>query len=349
MKNGVFFTILLLLAVSSFAQDIRNRYLFIEGSASKPDHYEFFRSNFAMEARGAGYIITQSKAEALHTLRFRVGSEVVFDGEEEYDQYVLTVSLHRNDDDSRLITFDFNFFELDEMYMFTRTLVLNATANIPLPILTEDTVFEEGNQWNKWIYFRASFDYPITFYLLQSAGLVGGIGVYNIKPERVAPIDHKIMAMPGATVGVEFQRFNFLSLEANFQMNMGDTRNNYFVNMAAGLELKFPVKFQHIMLVPYGAFVYTINVSPVFSDFPPYAAGGGIQLCGKAGRRGAIFVDAKYVFSFQGDAVMHNPYQLTPEPPVIHYKRSHLGLGIGYKIGILDRPKKATTNKMTFK
>jgi hypothetical protein len=336
VKNGLFLTILLLLAVSSFAQDIRNRYLYIDGTASRSDHQDFFRSNFTMEANGAGYVVTPTRKEALHTLKFNVVSD---NSDPDYEQYVLTMSLQRNEDDAQLISFDFFFSSIDEMYTYTRTLFLNATAGIPLPIMTE-----EGTQWHKWLYFRASFDFPVTFYVLQPEGLKGGYGLYETNPERVSPIGHEIMALPGATLGVEVQRFDFLSLEANFQLSMGDTRNNYFINTGLGLELKFPIKLKNLMLVPYGAFLYTFRISDIFTEFPPYAAGGGVQLCARAGKRGVVFVDTKYMFSFQGDAVMRNPYldlpkneQYFPKPEVIHYKRSHLGLGVGYKIGIIDR------------
>ena len=347
VKKGLIFSIFLLLAVSSFAQDVRNRYLFIEGSASRMDHLDFFKRGFTMEADGCGYVITNTQAEALHTLRFRVASTTVYDPDYDVDieQFTITMSLHRNDDNSTLVTFDFNFTGIDETYSYMRTLFLNSVTPIPIPFLTE-----EGTQWDKWIYFRASFDYPITFYLLQPTGLQGGAGLYYTDPSsneviRVSPIDHEIMAMPGATLGVEFQRFDFLSLEANFQLSMGDTRNNYFVNTSVGLELKFPLKLKNVMLVPYGAFAYTFKTSPIFADFPPYAAGGGVQLCTRAGKRGALFADVKYMFSFQGEAVMRNPYldldeKYFPEPELIHYKRSHLGIGIGYKFGILDRKKR---------
>ena len=344
MKNGVFFTVLLLLAVSSFAQDIRNRYLFIEGTASRMDHLDFFKSNFAMEAKGAGYEVTQTRREALHTLKFNVASNNVYDPEYDVDveQYAVTIGLYRNEDDAQLISFDFLYSSIEEMYTFTRTLFLNATAGIPLPIMTE-----EGTQWDKWLYFRASFDYPVTFYVLQPTGLKGGIGVESADGKHVNALDHIIRAMPGATLGIEYQRFNFLSLEVNFQMSMGDTRDNYYVNTAAGLDLKFPIKLRNVMLVPYGEFLYTFHISPVFSEFPPFAAGGGVQFCVRAGKRGALFVDAKYMFAF-GDAVMHNFYALTPVPDVIHYKRSHLGIGIGYKFGIIDRPRKTAAKSMTF-
>jgi hypothetical protein len=232
------------------------------------------------------------------------------------------------------------------VYEYSRILFQNATLYIPLVYTEELNIAQEISRgWkNKWIYLRASFDYPITFYLLKSDGLMGGIGLYNNDiPPRPSPIGHEIIAMPGATVGVEFQLLNFFSLEINFQFSMGDTRNNLFFNTAVGLESKIPIKFDNIMLVPYGAFVYYLNVSPIFNEFPPFALGAGVQLCAKAGKNGAFFVDVKYMFSFS-DAVMHNPYlafpadrQLFPEPPVIHYNRSVLGIGIGYKFGLFDR------------
>jgi hypothetical protein len=340
IKNGLFCAILLLLAASSFAQNMSNRYLFIEGTANRQDHLDFFKSNFAMEAASLGYMVTQSRNQAPHTLSFSVVPDY---SDPYYEQHLLTISLYRNQDGAQLVSFDFLFADIDEMYSYTRFLFLNATTSIPL--LTEDK-----NEWkNKWLYVRASFDYPIVFYLLQPTGLIGGAGLYKSGPPGTmdisSPLDHIIRPMPGATLGVEGQFFNFLSLEVNFQLSMGDTRDNYFVNTALGLELKGLVKFQHIMLVPYGAFIYTLNVSPIFSEFPPCVIGGGVQFCARAGKRGSIFIDAKYMYSLGSDAVMRNPWldfsekpdQRYPEPAVIHYKRSHIGIGIGYKFGIIDR------------
>ena len=317
-----------------------NRYLYIEGTADRQDHLEFFMINLTMEANGLGYIVTQSRNGAPHTLSFSV---VPDDSDPYYEQYVITISLYRNQDNAQLISFDFLFADLYEVQSFIRTLFINATTSIP--ILTE-----EKNEWkNKWLYVRASFDYPITFYVLQPAGLISGAGLYKSGPsgsmDISPPLDHIIRPMPGATLGAEGQVLNFLSVEANLQLSMGDTRNNLFVNTALGLELKGLVKFQHIMLVPYGAFLFTLNVSPIFSEFPPCAVGGGVQFCARAGKRGSIFIDAKYMHSLGGDTVMHNPWldipedtkPRYPEPSEIHYKRSHIGIGIGYKYGFIDR------------
>ena len=114
MRNGLFLTILLLLAGSSFAQDYQNRYLFIEGTASRMDHREFFQRSFVMEAGGCGYVVTDSRGAALHTLSFRVVSDTS-DPDYEYEQYIINMSLYRNSDNSQLISFDFAFETIEEM------------------------------------------------------------------------------------------------------------------------------------------------------------------------------------------------------------------------------------------
>jgi hypothetical protein len=365
MKKTLFLTALLLLAISSFAQDdIPNRYIFIDGTADTAEHLDFFMRNFQMEADAAGYTITGSKAEAAHTVLFNVGPNTATSSDRRDQQtppddnkYVIKISLVSNEDNFEILFFDFFFTDLEEMYVHNRNLFQTATLYIP-PFTEDDMIEPLDNRWkNKWIYLRLSFDYPITFYLLQSTGLKAERGLYNgdfDNPSIITPIGHEIIAMPGLTAGVEFHILNFFSLELNLQMSMGDTRSNMFFNIAAGAELKFPIKFKNTMLIPYGAFTYPLNIGSdklgvskkVFSEFPPYAVGGGVQFCARGGKHGAFFVDVKYMFSFS-DAVMYNPYLVYPEnaryapnPPVIHYKRSVVGIGIGYKIGFFDKKEK---------
>jgi len=340
IKKALFLTILSLFAASSFADNIHHRYLYIEGTAFVEEHYNFFMTTFSLEATSSGYIVTRNRSEAAHTLAFRVSSSSGRDN----NQYVVKISLFRNEDAFEITSFEFFFTRIDEVHEYSRTLFQNAVLYIPLYTAEEMNAVQGLYQnWkNKWIYLRASFDYPITFYLLKPDGLKNG-GLYNTSTNQFGPQDHKIMAMPGATVGVEFQFLNFMSLELNLELSMGDTRTNLFVNAAAGLELKFPIKFDNIALVPYGVFIYPLNVSTIFTEFPLFALGAGIQLCTRAGRNGAVFLDVKYTFSFS-DAVMRNPYldlpvnqRVFPEPPVIHYNRSVIGIGIGYKYGFFDR------------
>jgi len=336
MKKAIFLTILVFLSVSSFADNKSNRYIFIEGSAEGKGHYEFFMVNFTREAKSNGYIVTEKEKDASYTLKFVVTTNTNAND----NQYAVKISLIRNADSLEIVGFDFFFTELNEVYNYTRQMFQDATLYIPV---TAEGSFASDDTWkNKWIYLRASFDYPVTFYTLKSDGLVGGLGLYNDNGDT-SPIDHKNMAMPGFTIGCEFQLVKFFSIELDYQLSWGDTRSNYFVNMGFGMELKSPIKFQNIVLAPYGAFSFPLTISKIFKEFPPFAVGVGVQVSAKGGKNGAFFVDVNYMFSFT-DAVMHNPFldfppdeQQYPKPAVIHYSRSVLGIGVGYKIGILDK------------
>ena len=346
MKKAWFFTFLLGAAVFSFGdENIHNKYIYIEGTADRADHLAFFMANFNIEAGAAGYIVTGSRSEASHTFKFDVKPNFyVYD----ISRYVIYMSLISNSDNFEILSYSFFFTELDEMYDYNQSLFQMASVYIP-PLTEDDLVIIQplDNRWkNKWMYFRLSFDYPITFYLLQNTGLIGPSGLYKgpyDAPEYVTSLDHKVMAMPGLTAGLEFQFLNFLSLELNYQLSMGDTRDNSFINMAAGAELKFPFRFQNIMLTPYGTFLYPLSISPIFNDFPDFSFGAGIQLSARGGTQGAFFVDVKYMLSL-GDTIMRNPYldfpaaqQLAPNPSGIYYNRSIIGIGVGYKFGFLDR------------
>jgi len=379
MKKCCIALLLLLYAgFSLYAQSSANISIFfpsVTGFGRSPDENRAINTMLTNELTSRKYILSNAPQGADFTL---YGSLSIFDEYADYENryanrqpattytfnapkreynneelYIFQLML-RNVKTGEAVSQNVIYASIDDVYTFFPVLMHNLFTHISGPDSGSGSA-DANDQWkNKWIYFRASFDYPITFYLLQSTGLKGGSGLYNTDPDRVAPIGHEIIAMPGATVGAEFQLLNFLSLELNLQLSMGDTRDHLFINTAAGLELKVPVKFDNIMLVPYGAFSFPLNVSPVFSEFPHVAAGGGMQLCTRAGKRGAFFADVKYMFSFT-DAVMHNPYlafppsqQIYPEPAVIHYKRSQLGIGLGYKIGIIDKKKNTATMTITY-
>jgi hypothetical protein len=368
----LFFSLFLVLAMSSFARELPNRRLFIEGTATRPDHLDFFLTSFNVEAFGTGYLLAETKENAGYIFRFNVTTNPDWQNAATPDetQFILTVSLLRNSDSFEIFTFDFFFDTIEEMLDHNQLIFLRAARLIPpfteidmvivqevleVPVIQEVEVVREvqvvreirspvNSDWkNKWLYLRTSMDYPITFYALKSDGLFGGLAVYEgpfENPGSFATETHQVSPMPGMTVGLEMQFFNFMSLELNFQLSMGDTRNNNFINMAAGAELKIPIKlFQNFVIGPYFAFVYPLNVSEdVFSEFPEYAIGGGVQVGTVGGRHGSFFIDIKYMHSFT-DAVMYNPHrELFPEPPVIHYQRFVFGFGIGYKVGLFDRP-----------
>jgi len=181
--------------------------------------------------------------------------------------------------------------------------------------------------------------------------LIAGTGIYEgtfDNPSRVQQLDNKVVALPAMTLGVEVQLFNWLSVEPNFQIGWEYLNDQDFINLAAGLELKFPLKFiRNVMMEPYVAVVYPLTTSltainplspTVFNSIPLFAFGGGFQLGMKGWKEtGSVFIDINYMY-YYGDTVINNPYgELFPKPEVIHYQRSVIGLGIGYKFGVINR------------
>jgi len=342
MKKTLIFAILFVLAAAIFANDLPNRRIFIEGTALRQDQTEYFLWNFYAEAVGTGYPVAENIEDAAYIFRFSVRSNI--DRNIDSNLYVLTISLITTTDDVEVVTLDFFFTTLDEMYVYNRDLFLKCVSYIP-PYTEDDLIIEITDidtSWkNKWLYLRASFDYPITFYLLQPEGLYQKIAVYDDTGNtfRVDTQDHKIYPMPGITIGLEFQFLDFMSIELNAKAVLGDTRNNTFINIAAGAELKFPLKFfKHFVISPYLAFAMPFTVSEtVFKEYPPFTVGGGIQAGVYGGKSGSVFIDVNFMLSF-AKAGMHNQYgELFPKPPVIYYERYVLGLGIGYKFGFISR------------
>jgi hypothetical protein len=315
--------------------------LCIEGSAENPDHLEFFTNHFRIEAAIKGYIVTESRANAENTFRFEVLPHIILydDGIEEVastndDQYILRIGIIRNSDGEQLVSFDFPFTDLDAMNEHTQSLFAKAIVSIPLPAeIIIDT-------WrNKWLYVRASLEFPVTFYILKPIGLEHG-AVYGGSGTsyRTVPIDNKVMALPAATLGVEVQFLNFMSVEPKFQVGMENLGDSLYFNFAVGLEIKVPRKFiRHVMLEPYVAASYPLLISPNFVKFPMFGVGAGVQLGIQVGRSGVLFLDVNYMY-FIGDAVIKNfTGGYTPNPTEIHYQRSVIGIGIGYKFGFIDR------------
>jgi len=347
MKKTLFFALFIVLAASSFAQNITNRHLFIEGFSERNDQLEFFLFYFAMEARSVGYTITRTRQEAAYTFRFTVvPNTITVQGVQrpappEENQYYIRIILINNRNNVESLSFNFYFSELDEMLEYIQFLFYRATVFIPA-IAGEKPI--DRNWQNKWLYLRTSFNYPIVFHALQPAGLEGGgqsLYGFNEQGEMddFIPLDNKIQPQPGFTIGLEVQFLNFMSFEANLQSSLGNNSTYSFFNWAAGGELKFLIKTDYYMIKPYMTGLYQFNTSPIFKEFPSFSFGGGIQIAARGGRSGAFFVDLKYLHSFS-DVIMINPYidpPLAPNPSEIHYKRFVIGAAIGYLYGNLDR------------
>jgi len=268
--------------------------------------------------------------------------------------YVFQLILKNQKTDKAILLQNLLYLSIEDVYDFFPLLMFNvytkindkqtAVKQIPDRQTAVKQVYADTEDWrNKWLYLRASFDFPVTFYTLKDDGLIAGTGIYNdtVTPTSIQQLDNKVVALPGMTVGAEVQLLNWLSLEPNIQVGWEYLNDKDFINLAIGLQLKFPLKFSNIMLEPYGAVSHPVfpSSSGIFNSFPAIAVGGGFQLGmkGWAGT-GSVFIDVNYMYYCLGDAVIKNPYkELFPKPDEIHYQRAVLGLGIGYKFGLIDR------------
>jgi len=328
--------------------------------AVEPMQAEFFQKNFAMEIAAAGYTVTESVTEADYSLRLRVRSNATVysdgttaDPSSGEDLYSLQLTLIRNSDNSQVVSLSYGFTELEEMYNQNLSLAYQVLANVPLgggddKTLVKFMVGKEGGKddwWrNKWLYLRMSADYPISYYEIKSKGLYKSKNTYagdKANPDRYSRITNQIVAMPGATVGLELQFLNWMSLEANFEVRLWDNVGFAFIP-GIGAQLKFPIKpSSHYMIEPYAAGLVSTN-SDVIS-FSRYSVGGGIQFATKSGNASAIFFDANYMYPLD-EVVTRNTDKTFTEPKELHWKRFIIGMSVGFKVGGFSRGAKREEN-----
>jgi len=352
---------LFLAAVSAFAQsrdDVRIYFPPVVGSAEQA---EFFHKNFSMETAAAGYAVTENENEADYSMKLTVKPNMIVfdDGTEEpappdEDQFILLINLIRSSDGVEIVSLSFGFSEMDEMYKHNLSLLYQAMANVPMtkasgademPASKAASAVPpaEDDMWrNKWVYVRASLNFPISYYEAKSDGLYGGANIYKgsiDNPDQSARLEHKILPMAGATVGVEVQFMDWMSAELIFDAKFQDPVGYAFIP-GLGLQIKFPFKPSgHFMLEPYAAVAASINTADHSVSYPLIALGAGAQLGVKGVNMGAFFFDINFMYSI-GEAQTKNTDTVMTQPEVLHWNHFVLGLGLGYKIGFINRPKK---------
>jgi len=370
MKIRCIFTTLLIAAAMSIAAQSRGdvRIYIPPVNTEDPAQADFFRRNFTMELTAAGYTVSENILESDYSMRLSVRRNVTVaaDGtttmaSSNDNQYVLQIILMRNSDTAQIVSLSFSFTELEEMYDHNLTLVYQTMANVPLSrggdtgTLVKYMVGrgEEGGDWwrNKWLYIRLSADYPLSFYQVHTTGLYDDKYLYVVTVNeedgttstQYSRIDRQIVAMPGATAGLEIQFLYWMSLEANFELRLWDV-TGYGFNPGIGLQLKFPLKpANHFMIEPYAAAVFATTYNDNIIEFPRYAVGGGIQFGVKGDNRSVLFFDAKYMYPLSDD-VTRNMDDQFKSPAKLHWSHFTIDLSLGIKIGLLNRISKRERN-----
>jgi hypothetical protein len=332
MKKYVAAIVLLFPVAVLFAQSRDDITVYVSPvSGGNAEEQMFFTENFKMELVGANYLVVENQDESDYTLALSVSRDKYEEGGVVQTDNILTVALLSSADGREMLQFSWAYMDLEEMYEWNLHLIYQAMANVPL---TKITGVPDTNHWrNKWLYVRASFDYPITFYANPNPTAIWKV-VNNQYEYDV--LDHKVLPYPGFTAGLEFQFLNWMSIEGNFQLTFGDPLS-YALIPAIGVELKFPLKpSKHFMIEPYGTASFPMTTATETLEFPFLGVGGGIQLGVKGGPMGAVFVDVNYVH-YLGDVVTRNTDGDKPNPSAISWQRFSIGLGVGYKIGFFNR------------
>jgi len=320
-----------------YAANSKNIMLIIQGTG-QPAFVQGFKEALIIEAKAAGYDITETPSMAKYAIRFSV----------EFDQAAqrskFTVSLVKVVDQYVIVSMEYMFADEEEMLLYSQLVFFMLMANLPDNEVAGSAPLDDG--WrNKWLYLNPYFDYSIMLLALNPAGLHKG-ATFNDPKTLFNHLDNKVVTMPGIGVGLELQFLDFMSIEPGALISSEEAQKEHAMwNIAISGKLKFPLKFiGNAVLEPYGAFVYSMRfpqkdtVEP-FALYPQYAFGGGVQVALKAGKSGGIFFDVSYIY--YGDTGLKNPYgDYTPNPKIIHYEQAILGIGVGYKFGFIDRKRK---------
>ncbi|MCL2068076.1 MAG: hypothetical protein FWG99_11525 [Treponema sp.] len=368
MKRIYIFVILFTLAVFAFAQSRDDVSIYFPPVLASPEQAEYLHNSFSTEAFAAGYIVTSSRLEADYVIELEVRPNIIIydDGTEEpappdEEQFVLRFALIRNEDNEEILFFSYLFTDLLELSRRSLYLLNEAMANVPVVmppenvpitvplrvILTRmgpDEEFGRDDRWrNKWVYFRASFDYPITIHALEPDKLYDGSSIYNgdinNPPVQFYTLDNKVEPAPALTFGLELQLFNWMSLEFDFEMKFEDPEFKTYIPVV-GAQLKFPLKPSGLfMLEPYAAASYYLKKPDYYESFSGIEAGGGIQFGAFGGSRGVWFFDARFMYTING-AGTYNLNTEYPNPEVVQWNRFIIGIGVGYKLGFFDRKSK---------
>ena len=341
--------ILLLTPALAFSQSREDILVHIPAViAARPDHAIFIQEHFQVEVSAANYTLTPTLYNADFVIRLEVSQNMVLydDGvwdlpPEDEPQFLLQLTLMNNETNTEMLSFQYPFSELFDIYLFSLEMTYAAMANVPITRLGD--LATDDDRWrNQWLYIAMSLNYPvITAYAIQPHPTMGYNTYIPPNESSARTLGNEVIPNPGVSLGVEFHFLDWMSAELGFNIRFGDPMaQNQFIP-SISIQLKFPLKpenAKHIKISPFimaSASANTANTSDVIT-FPRYSVGGGAQFAVRAGQTSGFFVDVSYNHSL-GTVVTRNPLGNDWEPNRINYARWVVSIGFGFKMGFMDR------------
>jgi len=347
MLRKLFIFFMIIIPVFAIAQSREDILVHIPAViSSRPDQAVFIQEHFEVEVSAASYTLTPTAAQADFLIRLEVLPNMILyeDGWDyppwDEPQYLLQLVLMNNETNTEMLSFQYPFTELFDIYLFSLEMTYAAMANVPLTRLG-DIAMDDDRWRNQWLYIAMALNYPVvTAYGIQTPT------IYRVQGGEITQtqnLQHMVIPNPGVTINVEVQFLNFMMAHLGFAIRFGDpmAQNQFIpvINLGLGFPIK-PPNARHIKLVPFlqvGASANTANTSDVLS-FPRFSVGGGLQLAIRASTRNAFFVDINYMHSL-GNVITTNPLGTADgwQPDRISYNRWMVSIGFGFKIGFIDR------------
>lgn len=341
-KTGKIVFLLLLISTTAsppkaaFAQDRSRLSVYVPlPTGGTPEQQKYFQDNFRMELIGANYPPVDTREDSRYTLLLSIEDNYDFDLTspiaDENKAYLLEITLLLNEDNSEVVHFDFAFNSTEEMNQWNLFIIYQTLANAYAPEDTPPAVPDipaavsaisadpAAGRWrDQWLYLNFALGLDSVHFRQQ--------GTSRIQAGNL---------MPAVLAGLEFQLFNFFSLEADpVKLRLLDDGRKLVLSLSSALLLKGNLKFSAIMLEPYAGAELTFyqNNWGIF-----FLSGiGGFQMGFRAGTASAWTLDAGFSWNLTGafEAASGGSYNLM---------RVHLMAGI--KWGFFDRPKNAPNDK----
>jgi hypothetical protein len=346
MKRFLLIPLLVFCSLPAFAQTRKDTAVYVTPTTGgKDEHRRFFDEMLPMEVGARGYTVVNRSRDAEYILTAalsvedlggnptgRAGAEgesgaetdstgTTDEGAEADEPFnILHIGINENKDGHVVAEQDLYYRYTEDTYEILPLMIFNMVANIPLSRMIND------EEWrNKWLYFSGVAMWTPRIY----------INTENSQARATSLVQF------GAALGAEFRFLDFMSAQLEVDITVDDVsvRSGTFYQspvIEVPLMLKFPIKpktTRHFLLEPYAGVQFNAALTSETSP-PLVSVFGGFDYGVKAGP-GAIVFDTRVTADIGNSRV-----DSKTEPTRLKYSRYSIKIGVGYKIGFVNRGRK---------
>jgi len=288
----------------------------VAGIGGKPDDNSFFYKQLVFELMDQNITIAKEPEGADFIL-----AGFLFPADN--GQFSFSLELRDNKTGEIMVEGELLYETLEDIGSHFPILVSTLLYTIPEAPVPEPGIVI-NNEWrNKWVYLGASVFWTPRIY----TGTKSSTHFANV----------------GGGLSIEFHPFNFLSLEAGFEIASDKVTIIENDTPKENLSLEIPLLLKYVikpgtwfMVEPYAGVQFNVpfDTSKTKPQPPLLSVLGGLQYGVKAGP-GVFFVDGRFTWDI-GDSAIQAGDNSAP----LSFHRMSIHLGLGYKFGLIDKKKK---------